>query len=133
MNSVKSESITDWRSDFPCARKPRKHTAWDQKHAGLVFLLGPCMFQGQNVHVRAHVVWPGTTNSCTSNVPNVSPVSSKHLNLMYWCIIGLLGVLKHSYSLELKLVLKQVKNETNFEFLRKLKNLIKPKCYDWLP
>jgi len=39
-------------------------------------------------------------------------------------------VLKHSYSLELKLVLKQVKNETNFEFLRKLKNLIKPKCYD---
>jgi len=51
---------------------------------------------------------------------------------MYWGIIGLLGVVKHRWSLGLNLVLKQVKNETDFEFLRKLRNFVKPKCYEWL-
>jgi hypothetical protein len=53
------------------------------------------------------------------------PMDPKYLNLMYWSIIVLLGVFKHRCSLGLKLVLKQDKNEMNFEFWNWFWNKIK--------
>jgi len=55
----------------------------------------------------------------------------KHLNLMHWCIIGLLGVLKHECSLELKSVFKQVKKWDELWVFEKINESCEPKML-WL-
>jgi hypothetical protein len=58
------------------------------------------------------------------------PTVPKLLNLIKWNLMGLLRVIKHRFILGLNWIGKGRKTETNFEFLRKLRNLVKPKYYD---
>jgi len=50
---------------------------------------------------------------------------------MYWCIIGLIGVLKHRFILGLKLVLKQVKKWDELWVFEKIKEPCETKML-WL-